>query len=278
MSPVSKLLTSVLLHTASAARISREGLLAAVLALAAAASFAGPVGYELRRFPGAPAHVVTVDLSCPAVSVTAQLAAGGPGKSEPFRSMLRRTRPSAAITGAFFDPRSKYPVGDIAVGGRLVHKGHVGNGICVSATGEVEFVPRSRGVATGWQGYDTVICGGPTLLANGRKVLSPRDEGFRDPALFTRHRRTAAGLTYNNKLLLVSINRPIYLGHLASIMKALGCRDAITLDGGSSAGLWYSGRILSTPSRRLTNLVAVHVSPAAPKTSAKVARVPLPPG
>lgn len=222
---------------------------------------AGSVGYELRKFPGIPVHVVTVNLSSPHISVQAQLAQGGPGHTESFRSMLRRTRPVAAITGAFFDTRSKYPVGDIAVEGELVHRGIIGNGICVTADGRIELVDRAQGVATMWSGYTTVICGGPTLLKESRIVLNPRAEGFSDPGLFGNRKRTAVGLTANNKLKLVSINKPVSLKRLALILEALGCTDAITLDGGSSAGLWYNGRLLSSPSRNLTNVLAVHWTP-----------------
>jgi len=228
------------------------------LATVAGEASAGAVAYELRKFPGIPVHVVTVDLSCPAITVEAQLASGGPGTVEPFRSMLRRTRPVAAITGAFFDTRSKYPVGDIAVNGKVVHRGIVGDGICVTQTGQVKLVPREDGVRCGWTGYTTVLCGGPTLLRDGKLELNPKAQGFRDSGLYGSSRRTAVGLTKNNKLLLVSINKAVSLKRLALIMQELGCQDALTLDGGSSAGLWFDGKILSSPGRKLTNLLAVH--------------------
>lgn len=242
----------------------KPGILAAVCFFVAAAesiaqSRPAPVNYTLRNFPGIPVHVVTVDMNSTAVSVQPQMAAGGPGSVESFRSMLRRTRPAAAITGAFFDTKSKFPVGDIAVNGQVVHKGVVGNGISITPYGEVRFVPRAEGVKNNWQGYQTVLCGGPTLVNEGKIVLDPRKEGFRDPGLFGKRPRTAVGHTQHNKLILVSINKPVSLERLALIMQALGSQEAITLDGGSSTGLWFNGRILSSPSRQLTNVLAVHV-------------------
>lgn len=237
----------------------KAAIVSLVLLLTASLAYAGPVNYELRRFPKIPVHVVTVDLSSPLVSVQAQMAVNGLGTSESFRSMLRRTRPVAAITGAFFDVRSKHPVGDIAIKGQFVCRGLVGSGVCVTKEGDVQIVPRYKGTSTDWRGYDTVICGGPTLLRGGHIALRPRKEGFHDPGLFRMRRRTAAGLTFNNKLLLVSINKPVSLRRLALVMKALKCKDAITLDGGSSAGLWFNGRILSQPTRKLTNLLAVYL-------------------
>jgi len=231
----------------------------ALLASTCAVS-AGPVSYQLRRFPAAPVHVISVDLTSNLVSIQPQLAGGGLGRSEPFRAMLRRTRPVAAITGAFFDTRSKYPVGDIAIGGRVVHHGCVGNGICVTEQGQVKFVRRSEGVATGWKGYQAVLCGGPTLLRDGRMAVWPSSEGFHDSGIAGKHRRTAAGLTADNHLLLVSCNKAVSLRRLAMMMQEMGCREAMTLDGGTSTALWYNGKLLSTPGRHLTNLLAVHVS------------------
>ena len=54
------------------------------------------VGYEYKRAAGIPVHVTTVDLNDPEVRVALVVAAGGVGRSEGFRSMLRRTRPAAA--------------------------------------------------------------------------------------------------------------------------------------------------------------------------------------
>jgi len=75
--------------------------------------------------------------------------------------------------------------------------------------------------------------------------------------------RAALGLTATNKLLLVTIARPITLSRLAKLMKALGARDAINLDGGTSTAIAYRGRVLHRPGRRLTNVLLVYDFPAA---------------
>ncbi|MCC6483913.1 MAG: phosphodiester glycosidase family protein [Armatimonadetes bacterium] len=237
----------------------KMGAVFALVLTALCPAFGGPVNYTLRNF-GVPTHVVTVDLSSPYVSVRAQVAAGGIGTTESFHSMLRRTRPVAAVTGTFFDPKTKLPIGDIAVDGQLICRGMIGDGICFTKGGQLEIVSRADGVANNWQNYDAVVCGGPTLLMDGQWALYPRDQGFRDPALFAKRPRTAVGHTYNNKMVLVSVNRPIHLRTLGKIMQKLGCKDAVSLDGGSSTGLWFNGRILSEPARRLTNVVAVHIN------------------
>lgn len=234
---------------------------------------AGSVNYTLRNF-GVPTHVVTVNLNSPAVSVQAQVASGGLGTTETFRSMLRRTRPVAAVTGAFFDTRSNYPVGDLAIDGQIIHRGVIGDGVCVTNDRDVQIVRRRDGLATRWDGYTTVVCGGPTLVRKGKYALYPRMQGFKDPSIFSKRTRTGVGITQSNKLVMVSVNRPIYLRTLAKIMKKLGCQDAVTFDGGSSTGLWFNGRILSKPSRSLTNLITVTVSPTSNEVAGKMAERP----
>jgi hypothetical protein len=111
-----------------------------------------------------------------------------------------------------------------------------------------------------WSDYETVICGGPRLVTNGRTRVVPRAEGFRDRSLFRRRPRTAVGLTRYNRLVMVTVARPIYLRQLARLMRSLGCRNAIALDGGSSSAMFYRGRFAARPHRSLTNLLVVYDS------------------
>src|SRR4051794_16359810 len=72
------------------------------------------VNYTKVRMLGTPAHVVTVNLNDPEVRVSVAMARSSTG-CETFRSVLRRTRPAAAITGTYFATDSFWPVGDIVV-------------------------------------------------------------------------------------------------------------------------------------------------------------------
>src|SRR5205085_2452745 len=56
------------------------------------------------------------------------------------------------------------------------------------------------------------------------------------------------------------VARPIYLRQLARLMRSLGCRNAIALDGGSSSAMFYRGRFAARPRRSLTNLLVVYDS------------------
>jgi hypothetical protein len=76
--------------------------------------------------------------------------------------------------------------------------------------------------------------------------------------MLNRNGRLAVGITKNHELMFVATRKPVYLSKLARAMRALGVRDAINLDAGSSMGLHYKGKTLIHPSRKLTNLILVY--------------------
>ena len=221
---------------------------------------ADDVAYTKHWVQGVPVHVVTANLNSPNVKVSPAIARHGIGTSEGFGSMLSRLKPAAAITGTYFCMRSLIPTGHIAIDSKLVNPGCVGSPVCFGIGNTVEFklynttVPRPGT-------YESVMASGPRLVKNGVVSLSPRVEGFRDRHLYRPAQRSAMGLTKYNKLLLVTVNRPIYMGKLAKIMRELGAVDAVNLDGGSSTAIFCDGRTYSHPGRRLTNLIVVYETP-----------------
>jgi hypothetical protein len=218
------------------------------------------VSYSKRYVRGVVVHVVTVNMNDPDVKLTPVYATRGVGASEKFESILNRTRPTAAITGTFFDTRSLYPTGDIVVDGETVCKGVLGTAIGIGWSNEVNFIPTRRGTIYDWGNFQSVLCVGPRLLESGKHSVYPKDEGFRDPRLYSQRIRAAVGITRWNKLLFVTTRQPVYLSKLAKIMRELGAWDAATLDGGGSTALYYRGSFLSRPNRRLTNLLVVYDS------------------
>ena len=243
------------------------------------------IAYSKVFLNGARVHVVAVNLNSPDLKVTVSLTKNGSGSSESFASMLNRLQPAAAITGTFFCTKSLQPTGDIVVEGMKVHGGVVGTGVCFTPDRTVHYMPIRSGHRTGWEGYETVLCAGPTLVRNGRVWLCPRDEGFTDPGLFGKEKRTAIGSTASNKLILVVVDTPIQLRTLAKIMLRLGAVNAVDLDGGSSSALYCNRRTISQPGRRLTNLLVVydsltdyyhHRQALAPQLRNTVAAVPKP--
>ena len=219
------------------------------------------VAYSKRWVQGLPAHVVTVNLNSRNVRVSPAIARYGIGTSEGFGSMLSRLQPTAAITGTYFCVRSLVPVGRIVIDSKVVNIGHVGTAVCIAPDNTVEFKPTSYASAPGSSIYPSILCTGPRLVSNGVANVAPWAEGFRDKALYRNAQRSALGVTKHNKLLLVTVNRPIHLSRLACVMRDLGAVNAVSLDGGSSTALFHKGRVLSHPGRRLTNLIVVYESP-----------------
>ncbi len=222
-----------------------------------------PVAYVAGTVLGVPVNVVYVNLNDPAVHISAAIARTGIGGSESFASFMRRLQPAAAINGTFFSKSNQRPIGDIVVKGRMVHFGGMGTGLCVGPGNAIAFVDTRWGRHTDWRGYETVVCSGPRLITNGSIDLDPRGEGFRDSHVLGRARRTAVGLTYMNRLLLLNTGSACSLRELASIMKQLGCTEAVNFDGGSSVAMHYRGRTVTSPSRQLTNVLLVYESQSA---------------
>jgi len=110
-----------------------------------------------------------------------------------------------------------------------------------------------------------VVGGGPRLLRAGRVAVSARPEGFappQAPAFFgsfvaARQPRTLAGVRPDGTLLLVTVDgrragwsAGMTLPEAARLMRSLGARDALNLDGGGSSTMTVRGQVVSRPSDR----------------------------
>jgi phosphodiester glycosidase len=108
-----------------------------------------------------------------------------------------------------------------------------------------------------------VVNGGPRLLRGGRTDVTyaaegfdyPEDAGFLYRFGIRRNPRTIAGVTRDGRLLLVTIDGHA-LGYSvgasfweeAAVMRALGARDAVNLDGGGSTTMAIRGQVVNRPS------------------------------
>ncbi|HEY3265494.1 MAG TPA: phosphodiester glycosidase family protein [Armatimonadota bacterium] len=233
------------------------------------AEAARSIAYTRQAFHGVTAHVVTVNLNDPRIRVSIGLPRRGIGHSETFAALMHRHQPAAAITGTFFSTDSLLPVGDIVTSGRRVYSGPAGAGFCVASDNTTAIRARRYGRTVNLRGFETALCTGPTLLRNGANALYPRAEGYRDPSLWALRPRAAVGRTRHNKLVMAAVPQAIHLSRMRSIMKALGCVDALGLDGGSSTAFYAGGRMRVRPGRRLTNVLTVSIAekPAAMVTA-----------
>ncbi len=216
------------------------------------------VGFQRCKIGSSWVTVVTADLNSPNVVVTPALSRSGIGSHESFTSMMRRLRPAAAIDGTFFCTRTYKPTGDIVIDKQLVWRGCLGTAIGIRNGRELHFAQSRDSLAYKWHDYDQVMVAGPALILGGKTVVCPKSEGFRSSVHFTRRTRSAIGRTWSNKLIFVTTKRGLLLSELAVVMKRLKCSDAAVLDGGSSAGLYCQGKLLTKPTRSMTNCLLVY--------------------
>jgi Phosphodiester glycosidase len=108
-----------------------------------------------------------------------------------------------------------------------------------------------------------VVGVGPRLLSGGRVVVRARAEGFAPleaPRFFgsfvaSRNPRTLAGVRRDGRVLLVTIDgrrsgwsAGATLSEAARVMRSLGARDALNLDGGGSTTMAVRGEVVNVPS------------------------------
>jgi len=105
-----------------------------------------------------------------------------------------------------------------------------------------------------WSAVDQAIGGGPNLVSSGSSDVTWVEEEF-DSGYLAKNPRTAAGFTSSNLLLLVTVDGRtsagigMTLSELASFMIALGCTEAMNLDGGGSTTAWTTNDgVVNTPS------------------------------
>jgi hypothetical protein len=105
------------------------------------------------------------------------------------------------------------------------------------------------------KGVKAAISGGPILVKDGKglRSFSTDDDSYETGTMDERHPRSAIGWNKDYFFLVEVDGRRrgwsigVTLKELSSYLVRLGCTDAMNLDGGGSASLWYKGRIQSRP-------------------------------
>lgn len=226
----------------------------------------GQVKREWYLIGGVGVNVVWVDITQAKVRCLVGLARNadpvrGYFPRDSFSSFIKRYRPRAAINGTYFHNLNGQPTGSIVRNGTFLYDGRWGTTITFDRQGQVRFHYRSGtyGRHFGWdRSVYNAITTGPTLVRSGHVWLYPWSEGFRDRHVLGTARRSAIGLTWNNKLVLVTVHTPISLNKLANIMLRFSCKAAANLDGGSSSALYCRGAYITRPTRRLSNVLLIY--------------------
>jgi hypothetical protein len=163
----------------------------------------------------------------------------------------------AAINGSFFNVKKGGSVVFLQRDGRVVTppdgsmRSYRDNaGFSIDAAGRVSVIQRPD---NGWrmlEGSSTVLSSGPLLISHGQRVPQAQEKFNTN-----RHPRTVVGLTKRNHLIAMVVDgrSPEAYGmsteELATVMEALGCTDAMNLDGGGSSTAWVKGEgVVNFPS------------------------------
>lgn len=224
------------------------------------------VTYRKARALNIPVDIVQVDLRHRDVLVAPVLPGRGfqYGAAATVSELARRSGAMAVINGSYFHPQSYAPAGDIVMQGRLLTWGRIPMALAITpdnrATIRATTTPvLARPLDATWAGMETVIATGPRILAGGQ-VNTRYSTAFRDPALFGRAARSAIGLSSNRDLILVSTRSRLTTTEMGKVMRRLGVKDALLLDGGSSTGLAWKGRAVQDSVRRVSYGIGVFAS------------------
>ena len=170
------------------------------------------------------------------------------GKRETISALAKQYDARAAVNAGFFtfDTASR-PAGMLKAAGVVYNDSPEG----ATNRGYFALTPRgeARILAPGevkLDELDSIVYGNDLLLKEGRVTASDAPE---------RHPRTAVGIDARGAVILVVVDgrheksAGVTLRELAVIMKSLGCRDALNLDGGGSSAMYWKGDgIVSYPS------------------------------
>lgn len=108
--------------------------------------------------------------------------------------------------------------------------------------------------------HEAIVGGGPRLLRGGLVRVGSAAEGFGMGAFFrafvaSPNPRTLAGVRPDGRVLLVTVDgrrrgwsTGLSLAAAARLMRSLGARDALNLDGGGSTAMTVGPRVVSRPS------------------------------
>ena len=158
----------------------------------------------------------------------------------------------AAINGSYFDMKRGNSVCFLKVDRQVVDTTTLGEfarrvtGAVSIRKGKMKIISWNRQIEKQYKGKKgIVLASGPLMLKDGRYCdWSLWEKDF----IRTKHPRSAVALTKDGKILFITVDGrfPKHAGgvsipELAHLIRILGGKDAINLDGGGSTTLWLSG-------------------------------------
>lgn len=109
-----------------------------------------------------------------------------------------------------------------------------------------------------WDGFKATVGAGPTLLKNGKIIANGRAEGFFEAEMIDRPAVLRSFIGVNHKQqLLMGVAQMATVEETAELCLNLGMTQAICLDGGLSSSLYYRGKYLNGPFRKVTDAIVI---------------------
>ncbi len=230
-----------------------------------------PVQILQKTLLGIPFYQTTINLTDPENIITIGLANNAPQANssqksfgdESFTNFVKRYPAAVVANGTFFSKDAqKRVMGNMVGEGKFLKYSrweNFGTTLGLKAGNRPEMITtRLEGKPEWNQHWFSLTCG-PRLIKQGKIWLAPKTEGFNDPHVLEQGYRTAIGFSQGGKeLFLVSFLASLTLQQEAEVMKAIGCYEAMNLDGGASEGLAYHGDTYINPGRNLTNVIVIY--------------------
>ncbi|CAD5948325.1 Tat pathway signal sequence domain protein (Modular protein) [Planktothrix tepida] len=207
-----------------------------------------------------PENIITMGLANNAPQANSSQKSYG---DESFTNFVKRYPAAVVANGTFFSKDAqKRVMGNLVGEGKFLKYSrweNFGTTLGLKTGNRPEMITaRLEGKPEWNQHWFSLTCG-PRLIKQGKIWLAPKTEGFNDPHVLDKGYRTAIGFSQTGKeLFLVSFLASLTLQQEAEVMKAIGCYEAMNLDGGASEGLAYHGDIYINPGRNLTNVIVVY--------------------
>lgn len=230
-----------------------------------------PVQVSRRTLGGVTFYQTTINLNDPETFITIGLAnqatvantTTSSKGDESFEKLVARHKAAVVVNGTFFSKDTQKAVmGNIVGAGEFLKYSrweNYGTTLGIRADNRLEMITARQEGQPRWDQHWFSLTCGPRLVKQGKVWLSPLSEGFKDPHVLNLGARSAIGFPASrDKLFLVTFLKSLSLQQEAEIMKAIGCFEAMNLDGGASVALAHKGQISVPPGRNLTNVIVVY--------------------
>ncbi|MBD2138223.1 phosphodiester glycosidase family protein [Anabaena sp. FACHB-1237] len=236
-------------------------------------SQAEPLQITRGQINSIPFYRTIIDLTDPDTYITIGLANNAEfantiqktNGDEAFDNLVTRYPATIVANGTFFAKNpQKTVMGNMVAQGKFLKYSYwenFGTTLGLKTGNKPEMITaRVQGQPKWHEHWFSITCG-PRLLRQGEIWLNPKIEGFKDPHVLGIAARTAIGFTKDGtKLILVNFEINLSLQQEAEAMKALGCYEAMNLDGGASRALAANGKIIVPAGRALTNVIVIYDS------------------